>query len=59
MTDIPMKMTWKGQDVETLHRDVLIEIIHQLHRELDATRRGLLATIAIDQTVRKLTVRGE
>ncbi len=36
--EIPMKMYWMGEDIETLPRERLIEIISHMGRELDASR---------------------
>lgn len=57
MEGIPMKMMWMGEDVETLHRDVLIEIIRQLHRDLESTRNITRATIAINRAAREASSR--
>jgi hypothetical protein len=53
MTETPMKMYWMGEDVETLHRDVLMEIIRHLHKEVESTRSILRATIDIDRAARE------
>lgn len=50
--NVPMKMMWDGEDIETLHRDVLIEIIRQLHKQLEATREITRATIRINSAAR-------
>lgn len=38
MGRLPQKMYWRGQDVETLPRETLIEMIKHLGDELERTR---------------------
>lgn len=38
MGDIPQKMFWLGQDVETLPRETLLDVIRHLSSELERTR---------------------
>jgi hypothetical protein len=47
MTEIPMKMYWMGEDVETMPREKLIEAIRMLHHEVESTRSMLRATAGI------------
>lgn len=42
---IPEKMYWMGEDIETMPREKLIEIISQLGRDLDETRHLALSSI--------------
>lgn len=53
MSDTPMKMLWMGEAVETLHRDVLIEIIRQLHRELESARECTNSIIQVNEMARR------
>lgn len=48
-----MKLYWMGEDLETLDRDMLIEIIKQLHKEVESTRSMLRATIDINRAARE------
>lgn len=52
-TEIPMKLYWMGEDLETLDRDMLIEVIKQLHKEVESTRSMLRATIDINRAARE------
>lgn len=38
MTEIPMKSYWMDEPIEDMPREKLLEIIHHLARELDASR---------------------
>lgn len=48
-----MKMSFMGEDVDTLPRERLIEVIRLLHRELESTRSTLRATIDIHRAARE------
>lgn len=54
---IPVKMHWKGQNVEELHRDVLLEIIRQQHRELAEAREATNQIIRINDAARAVRSR--
>lgn len=49
MAEIPMKMCFMGEDVDSLPRERLIEIIRLLHREVESTRSILRSTININR----------
>lgn len=53
MTEIPMKMYWMGEDVETLPREKLIEAIRVLHHQVESGRAILRATIDIHRAARE------
>lgn len=45
--DVPMKMYWMGEDVETLPREKLIECIISLQQQVESSQSILRATIGI------------
>ena len=47
MTDYPMKRYWMGEDIETLPREKLIEVIAHLGKQLEMSQSMLRATIDI------------
>lgn len=51
--DAPMKSTWMGEDIDTLPRETLIEIINSLARDLDSTRSAMKSIIEINELARK------
>lgn len=51
--DVPMKSYWMGQDVDTLPRETLMEIIHHLSRDLESARRATSSIIEINELARK------
>jgi hypothetical protein len=53
MQEVPMKSTWMGEDIDTLPREKLIEIIHHLGRDLDAARAATRSVIEMGELVRK------
>jgi hypothetical protein len=57
MSDIPMKRYWMGQDVDTLPREKLIEIIDHLHRQLEGARAATRSVIEINDLARRSRAR--
>jgi hypothetical protein len=51
--DVPMKSYWMGQDVDTLPREALMEIIHHLNRQLESARDATRSVIEINQLARE------
>ena len=49
MSDLPMVHFWCGENIETLPREKLLEIIHDLSRQLDSTRASFLAANEINR----------
>lgn len=47
MTEIPMKMYWMGEDIDTLPRERLLEVIRTMARELESARALTRHTIAL------------
>lgn len=57
MPDVPMKMYWMGDDIETLSREQLLEVIHCLERDLKSTRHILEMTLELHKNVRAARAR--
>lgn len=55
--NIPMKSYWMGEDIDTLPREKLIEIIHSLGRQLDGARDATRSIIEINELARKARAR--
>jgi hypothetical protein len=51
--EVPMKSYWMGQDVDTLPRETLMEIIHHLNRQLESARNATRSVIEINQLARE------
>lgn len=51
--DIPMKCYWMGEDVDTLPRERLMEIIHHLNQQLESARRCTSSIIEINELARR------
>lgn len=49
MPDIPMKMYWMGEDVETLDKPELIKIIRELDRHINDQRKAMMAHLRVFQ----------
>jgi hypothetical protein len=52
-SEIPMKGLWMGEDIDTLPREKLIEIIFHLNRQLDGARDATRSIIEINELARK------
>lgn len=50
MSEVPMKMYWRGEDIETLERDALLEIIRQLHREVEEGRERSMRILQMQES---------
>lgn len=55
--DMPMKYYWMGEDIDTLSRERLIEIIAELGRELDATRKSAVYSMRTMARIAKSVAR--
>lgn len=53
MTDVPMKSTWMGEDIDKLPREKLVEIIHHLDRQLQSAYAATKSVIEINDLARK------
>lgn len=53
MPEIPMKSTWMGEDIDTLPREKLVEIIHHLDRQLQGAYAATKSVIEINDLARK------
>lgn len=49
---IPMKASYMGEDIDTLPREKLIEIIHYLGQQLESQRRATQSIIKINEMAR-------
>lgn len=54
---VPMKSYWMGQDVDTLPRETLMEIIHHLNRDLESARAATKSIIEINALARQARTR--
>ena len=45
-------MHWKGEDVATMHREVLLEIIRQQHYQLEKLEAALREIVLVARTSR-------
>lgn len=52
MRELPMKMFWMGEDIETLPRDKLVEIIHDMQRQLEAARSVTSSIMRLNELAR-------
>lgn len=50
---IPMKSYWMGEDVDTLPREKLMEIIHHLNQQLESARSATRSIIEINELARR------
>jgi hypothetical protein len=41
MKEVPMKAYWMGEDIDTLPRERLIEIVHELSRQLEVMQEAM------------------
>lgn len=57
MTEMPMKMSWMGEDIDTLPRERLIEVIRQLGRELESARSTTRTIIDMNEAFRQARTR--
>lgn len=55
--EVPMKSYWMGQDVDTLPRETLMEIIHHLNRQLEGARAATRSIVEINALARKARAR--
>jgi hypothetical protein len=53
VNDNPMKSYWMGEDIDTLPRETLLEIIHHLGREVESARASTRSIIEINELARK------
>jgi len=53
MNEVPMKMYWIGEDIETFPRDRLIEVIRHLGRDLESARNTTQTIINMNETFRR------
>jgi hypothetical protein len=53
MTEIPTKMYWMGQDVDTLPRETLVEIIRHLGRDVESARKATDSVVEINRLARE------
>lgn len=51
---VTSKLFWMDEDVETLPREKLLEIIHSLTRDLESTRAMMKSILEINEMARKL-----
>ena len=51
--NVPMKSFWMGEDVDTLPREKLMEIIHHLSQQLESARNATRSIIEINELARK------
>jgi hypothetical protein len=51
--DVPMKSYWMGQDVDTLPRETLMEIIHHLNQQLESARNATRSIVEINRLARE------
>lgn len=54
---VPMKSMWMGQDIDTLPRETLIEIIHYLNQQLESARDATRSIIEINALARQTRLR--
>ena len=52
-----MKSMWMGQDIDTLPRETLIEIIHYLNQQLESARDATRSIIEINALARQTRLR--
>ncbi len=53
MTDVPMKSMWMGRDIDTLSREELIDVIHYMARELDASRECAMSILRVQEAAKR------
>jgi hypothetical protein len=53
MTEIPMKMSWMGHDVDSLSREELIEVVRQMGRQLESARDTTQTILRMNETFRR------
>lgn len=46
---IPMKAYWRGQDIDQLPRETLIEIIHDLCQQIEHQQRAFKSMIEVNE----------